>query len=363
MSNYWETQSSEAYMAAQRTGRMRPQKTVGLVSFNAAVSADMTTEAVINKRPKYAMPRGVYRDYVDNIEVGDVLFKFNNIQNPDQGGYGEPFNPGRDTSTVRIMAILNGQGDAKESEAAFESRCTIMGVAEYGKINGKERLTGARIGIMTVRNNGPYIISTADKVIVRAPTPQQIKESVKNNGENAGVVKFQLHPFNPHMHKTQPKEIYTCLKSGNESTHLPSYKQHCRQLVDAHAASTMTTLMTQWANIKEIMETPQIRSKADRALALLKFLGHSEIVKAQNEAIVDALFVPYSKTKGNKSPYIFSTENPSDNERRVNRIQESAMGQAIESNAYFTEQMENLMLGTAMSSAQPGQDFSIFLDK
>lgn len=360
----WETQGSDAYVAAQRTGRIRPQKTVGLVSFNVAVSQDMQTEAVINKRPKYAMANGIYRDYVDDIQVGDVLYKFNDLyQNADQSGYGEPFHPNRDTSTVRIMAVLNGQGNASDTEAAFEKKCTVMGLAEYGKIHGQERLTGARVGIMTVRNNGPYIISTGTRVIARAPTKQQIKDAVKNAGENAGIVKFQLHPYNPSIHKTQPKEIYTCLTAGNDSDHLPAYKQHCRQLMDAHAASSMVTILTQWEQIKEIMETPRIRSKADRGLALLKFLGHSEMTPEQNEPLRDSLFVPYSKTKKNKTPYIFSTEHPTKEEKRVNKFQESAMGQAIESNAYFTEQVNNQIVGTAMSSALQGQDFSLFIDR
>ncbi len=359
----WETQSATAYMAAQKTGRMRPQKTVGIVSFNVAVSTDMATEAVINKRPKYGMPTGIYRDQVDNIEVGDILYKYNNLDNPDQSGYGEPFNPGRDTSTVRIMAILNGQGDAKESEASFESRCTIMGLAEYGKVNGKERLTGARIGIMTVRNSGPYIISTGDSIIAKAPTPQQIKEAVKNNGEKAGVVKFQLHPYHPNLHKTQPKEIYACLTAGNDSSHLESYRQHCHELVDAHAASSMVTILTQWDAIRQIMDPNTKITQAERGIALLAHFGHSEFKKTRNESLRDALFTPYSRTKGNKSPYIFSTENPTKDQQRVNRIQESAMSQAIESNAYFTEIMNNKKVGTAISPAQPGQDFSLFIDR
>ncbi len=359
----WQTQSAEAYMNEQRRGRIRPQKTVGIVSFNVATSADMITEGVTNKYPKWSLANGIYRDYVDNIETGDILYKYNDIESPNQSGLGQPFHPGSDTTTVRILSVLNGQGDAKESESVFESRCTIMGLAEYGKVNGKERLTGARIGIMTVKNNGPYIISTGDRIIARAPTKLQIKEAVKNTGENAGIVKFQLQPYQPSMHKTQPKEIYACLVAGNDSGRLPAYQQHCRQLTDAHAASSMVTIITQWNKIKTIMETPAIGTKAARSLALLKFLGHSQITREQNEEVRDSLFTPYSKTKNNKTPYIFSTENPTDDEIRVNRIQESSMSQAIESNAYFTREITNLELGTAMSPAKQGQDFSLFLDK
>lgn len=352
-------------MAAQKTGRIRPQKTVGMVSFNVAVSTDMMTEAVTNKFPLYGPANGIYRDYVDNIDVGDVLFKFNDTESPDQSGYGEPFHPGRDTSTVRIMAILNGQGDSKESPDSFAAKCTIMGLAEYGKMNGKERLTGVRIGIMTVRNNGPYVISTGTKVYAVPPTKQQIKDSVKNSGENAGIVKFQLHPYHPEMHKTQPKEIYACLKAGGDSTHLPSYKKHCRQLCDAHAASSMVTVIKEWPEIQKTMNLKK-ESTADKARLLLALFGHSEFRPdgQQNESLRDALFVPHSKTKkGMTSPYLFDRENANAVQRRVNQIQESAMGQAIESNAYFTKLVENQNLGTAMSSGLPGQDFSLFLDK
>lgn len=351
--------SGAAYWSAQKTGRLRPQKTVGMVVFNTAISVDMVTDAVTNPKPLYKLASGVYREYVDDVRAGDVIYKYNNIENIDEHGAGTPFGHNNDTTTIRAMCILNGQGSELESEASFESKCTILGLAEYDKASGKERFTTGSGGIMTTTNNGTKIISTGDRIIARAPTKQQLREAVKGAEGKAGLVKFQLHPYSPKLHRTQPKEIFQCLSDGNSVDYLPAYKRQCRQIVDSHLGTAMIVIMTEWENITKIMTDRVPLEK--KALALLTVFGHSDVNGKRNALLEERFFVPYSKTKGNKTPYLCKVDNANDTEVRVNRIQEQSMGQAIESTAFFVHQLDDLIVGDAKSSANPGEDFSIQL--
>ncbi len=351
MSNPWGTNE----------GFIRPQKSVGLVVFNTRVSRAMMREACSNPTPLWALAKGQQRDYIGDWKRGDVIWTHH-----DQSGaaldymYSDPMHPSNDHTTVHALSALNGQGDATSEPAIWEQSVRILGLSEVDKPEGKDRNTTVCGGIHTVRNNGPEAIRTGDTVWVRAPTAAEAKAAAHTPEEKAGVIKFQLRPYRPEMHRSQPKEIYACLiDAGNAKAYLPAYKRHCRDTLDSHLGTAMVAIGHDLPAFRAILATPG--SNAAVLVAILQYFGHSAFKpdRSINRGLVDRLFAPYSRNAAGRVPLLFDPDTADETQKKLNHVQTDSMALGIMSTARLVDMLNRLIIGEAKSSADPGKDFSL----
>lgn len=346
------------------TGFIKPQKSVGVVVVNTRVSRAMLREACANPTPMVPHAEGQYRDYIGDMQRGDVIWTYH-----DQSGaqmdimIDDPMNPSRDSTTVHALAVLNGQGQAGEDPAMFEQKVRILGLAEVDKLKDKDRNTTMVAGISTVRNNGTKIIRTGNSVWCRVRLGEDARAAARTKEEKAGLVKFHLEPYNPEMHRTQPGEIYKCLLDrADAKPYFPPYRRHCRQFYDSYLGAAVVAIGTDLKAFRAELAKPG--SDAQVLKNLLVYFGHSEFTKDHkpgNPKIMSRLFAPYSRDTNNAVPFLFPPDTADELQRRLNRLQTDSMALGILSTARLVDALNNLIIGEAKSTAHPGEDFSLEL--
>ena len=346
-------------MTGLNQGFMNPQKNVGMVVFNTKISRAMVTRACSSRTPYYKPAEGAqgqYRDYVTDVGRGDIIWMYYDENNALEYMNNDSERPYGECSTVKAIATLDGHGDASETNITFMSKIRILGAAEIGKEKEKERWTTACGGIMTVRNNGPQTITVGDKVIAWAPARDETP-SVKNTKEKAGVRKLQYRPFRVDLHRNQVKELYACLSDKrNTVPYLPAYKRHARQVVDSSLGMTMVTIAWMMPFLKPLLARPLSN---ERTLKLI--LEHCHYEKDHPEDLLKLLFAPHGKHADNSVARLFKDDASNTDKQFLNRVQKESLAALLMSTSALTNVLDNLVMGDAKSTAQPGDDFSLAL--
>lgn len=369
------------YATDYKQNNMRPKKPVGLVIVNAIVDHGQVGVAAQNKNGYWGPADGLHRDDWATVETGSIGFAYHTKKECAMNCYNsDPFNLRQESSTVKSIDKLNGQGDASQEDGNYQlmGKIRVTGIVEEGTSeNKKERFNLRKRGIFDIRINGTKSINNGQKVMAYAPSREEAGKgggSNRTEAEKAGVVSLWYMPYDQDIHRNQLKQIYNCLSDiKNSRYYLPSYKMHCRQMMDSVLGMSMVVL----AKYLPILKKAKLTDATPDAVILHKFLmdsGHSEFEPtnaALHAEIRNALFHPYSTDEKNSSDAyrLFQTVGQPKNEERLtrfkeglNKIQSKSTSQFLESTAAFVETVDNLIIGTAVTSGRPGDMIALQAD-
>ena len=361
-------------------GFIKPQKSVGPVLVNGRISRGLVAIACSNRKPYWPMPEGQYRDDVGFTRRGDIAYTIISKNNSIDCVSNNPQQSRKETSSVKAITALSGQGDITENNHDIMTRIQVQGIIEMPTDdNHKELFNIMTGGIHTVRNNSPYTIKVGDWVMAYAPSREEALKTaggLQTNAEKAGLVKLWFKPYRPEIHKNQLNQIYNCLVNNDDDTkpYLDSYKRHCNQFMDSVLGMSAVILSVMLPELKKMDKNI---STEEVLAALMEKAGHTDFKKKKSymnnrsvnnlynksdmyTEIVNKLFTPFSVNSLGATPLLYPTQ---DNETKIklNTLQQQSTSQFLESTAVFVNTINNLIMGNAKSTGGPGKDFSIEL--
>jgi hypothetical protein len=349
-----------------------PLESVGTVVMNARVESSLITGACLNDNPYYPLANGKYRECMGVVDRGQILFTYYTRQESIDCLVVDPLLTRRDNCRIKGVTMLNGLGDATQSNWDLMAGIQIQGIVERAN-PGSDLFNDVIGGIHDVKNNGNETINVGDRVMAYAPSHEELgKGSGCNQSaeEKAGVVRLWYKPYKPELHRNQLKQIYQCLTDhANARACLPEFKRHCRTFTDSAAGMAMVMLAQYLPTLRKQVARGAAVGDADILVDFLTKVGHSEFKgtaadEASRAATRDALFVPFSTDSRNATQHLFSNlANASKSEKalatKLNAIQQKSTGLFLESTAVFIKYITNLIIGQAKSTARPGYDFSL----
>jgi len=376
--------SSNATWCNPKHDFIAPLRSVGTVISNGKVSQEMINHALSNRTPYYPLVEGSFRGALGVVERGDIIVQSHDtrIATCATACSTDPYFIERENCTMKGLAIMNGQGDAQLTNFDLANTLQVMGIAEMDN-NCRDRFNIVSDGIHDVRNNGNETITVGDTVIVYYPTLAEVplgSGKNRNKQERSGIIKPWYKPYKPGLHTFTVKGIYQCqLDKNNTRGYLPAYRRACHQIMDSTLGLTMVVLGRILPELRAALTGPQANttyaSDAEVLSLALALAGHSKFRGAQgaNEErqvqVVDSLFVPFSTNSRNATEYLFpqDTQGASKRERglhrQLNEVQQESMSLLLDAIRQFQEQLNNQIIGRAKSTAIPGNDFSLKVDK
>lgn len=341
---------------------MNPTRVVGDVLFNGIIDKTQVINAIYNQNPLYPMPSGMTIQDIETVRKGEIVYR---IIDNSGGSISTNYNNTGDNTTVCALSSLNGQGT--KGDTNIMSKILPIGLSYMETEFSKEARFNIHVGgIHTTINNGPDVINAGDWVMAYAPTLDEVNMQSGGRGKIADknrLITLWFKPYRTKEHRMTSKQIYNCLKDENniQSSYLPSYKTACKSLVDACIDISMVIINT--ANDQGLLGNLNSPNKEEVYTNLMKRLGHSEYMEkndksgksnasATRSTIIDRLFVPYS---GN-SNLLFDKKSAA-----LNRSQSDSIGLFLESNAVFYHDVEKNIIGKAVTSARPKDNFNIQL--
>lgn len=358
-------------------------RSVGTVVSNGKLSQEMINFALSNQTPLYALADGVFRDKLMDVHRGEIIFTTHDsrVASCASSCSSDPYFIERENCTMKGLTVANGQGDGALSNFDFMNTIQVMGIAEMDN-NCRDRFNVVSDGIHDVRNNGNLTITVGDTVIAYAPTPEEVRNGGGKNqreDERSGVVRLWFVPYRKDLHAMTLKGMYMCLQDvTNAKNYLPAYRRACHQFLDSAMGMSMVVMARLLPELREAFTGPaanRFNNDAEILTFLMAKSGHSDYRNMPGadplfrNSLINSLFVPFSTEGRNTPEYIFSgsnegaTKREKDLRRRLNDTQQRSTPLFIESVAYFHNQLQNQTVGRAKSTARPGMDFSIKIDK
>jgi len=298
------------------------------------------------------------------------------------------------SATVKCISSLNGQGKfPADTNWTLMSRIQPLGMVEFENDVSKRDFFNIRIGgVHTFRNNGNKVISIGNRVMFYLPSREELEAgegagTKKTSAERHNDVRPWLVPYDASIHCNQASAIWECLRDvTHKKAYMEPYRDHCASFLDSiKAMSAVVNASVGFKKLKKLFDGPG--SEADIMESYLLLVGHSKFQAKSTgnglngkpaakpvssdpqvqRAIRDNLFVPFSKNEKNQTPFLFpNADDQSEDSRlrnKLNRLQASCTMQFIESAAYQKENIERFVVGTAYSTAGPGEDFEMGLHK
>lgn len=363
---------------------MSPLQSVGTVLTNGRISTTLVSAACANKNPYHPL-NGKARAQLDIVKRGELVYRYHTRESSIDCLVVDPLYARRENAVIKGLTVINGQGDASQTNEDIARSIQVMGIAEMSnEANNKDVYNIITGGIHDVRNNGDETINVGDHVMWHYPS---LAETGKGGGnlqtadEKNGVVTLWYKPYRPELHKSQPKQMLACLNdTQNARPYLAEYRRHCQQFVNSAAGMAMVMLAQQLDDLRADLNNATLTS-ADILHAFLTRAGHSEfkslepsmaaaanMIAARRAATRDALFVPFSTDSRNATPYLFTPsamnsapKREQEKRRKLNDIQSSSTSLFLESSAALVHTITDRVIGIAKSTALPGYDFSLEL--
>ena len=360
-----------------------PLRSVGTVVSNGKLSEEMINAALSNHTPLYPLADFPFKDKLRDVHRGEIVFTTHDsrISSCASSCSSDPYFIERENCTMTGLTVANGQGDAALSNFDFMNTIQVMGIVEMDN-HCRDRYNIVSDGIHDVRNNGNLTITVGDTVIAYAPTPEERFHGAGKNQreeERAGRQLLWFVPYNKEIHALTVKGLYNCLQDPNNAKgYLPAYRRACHQFLDGSMGMAMVIIATLLPDIREALNGPlanRFTSNAELLTYLMAKAGHSEYKSTPGadplvrNAVINGLFVQFSSDTRSSNQYLFPvktegiTKRETELRRRLNETQQRSPALFIDSVAYFHNQLQNQIIGRAKSTARPGMDFSIKIDK
>lgn len=360
-----------------------PLRSVGLVVSNGKISKEMINFGLTNPTPYYPHADGAFRGQLSGVKRGEIVLQTHDLRiaSCSSSSSTDPFFIERENCTMKGITILNGQGDLSFENYEVQNAMQVMGVVEMD--NGcRERYNIISDGIMDVRNNGNKTITVGDTVLVYFPTREEVRRGGgknQNKEEAAGVAKAWYIPYQPGLHSLTVKAIYGCLQdTQNTKGYLPAYRRMCHQFYDSVAGMAMVMMARILPDLRDSLAGPDaVRLDSDSELLsfVLAKIGHSKFQKMDGVDartrcdVINALSIPFSTNSRNATEYLFPQLGNGASKRErglmnlLNDVQQESTNLFLEAVSHFQQQINDRIVGRAKSTARPGMDFSLKIDK
>lgn len=360
-----------------------PLQSVGTVLTNGRIATTLVSAACVNKNP-YHPVAGKARAALDTVGRGELVYRYHTREESIDCLVVDPLYARRENAVIKGITVVNGQGDASQTNEDIARSIQVMGIVEMSnEANNKDVYNIITGGIHDVRNNGDETINVGDHVMWHYPSHDDVGKgggNLKTNEEKDGIVKLWYKPYKPEIHKNQPKQMLQCLNdTQNTRPYLAEYRRHCQQFINSASGMAMVMLAQQIDDLRADLQNNAL-TPADILNAFLTRAGHSEfktldasmaasnMVGTRRASTRDALFVPFSTDSRNATPYLFSpgtmnsvSKREQEKRRKLNDIQSSSTSLFLESSAALVHTITDRVIGQAKSTALPGYDFSLEL--
>jgi hypothetical protein len=357
-------------------GMIRPIRPVGIVILNGRLSTTDVAMACSNKTPLYPHASGVYRSDEAVVWRGEIAFQFQDRSAIGLASYnGRP--NGSDAISVEALTALNGQGLPGETREMMGQRIRVIGLVEVGTDTNKTTRFNIVIGGVNMQtNNGNQDIVQGDSIVAYLPKPEELKRCAADDTKArcAGDARLWFAPMNAAIHRNQPIEVYNCLMdTKREKPYLDIYRQHAMRIYDAQIGLGVCMIIAMTKDAGALAALRRLvapgateEEQVDAASMLLAQSGHTEFPSPQRgivqaaemslkKRIIDTIFVIAASDSQNRAPYLFEDKTPA--HKRLRKVQEMAVQQLFRALNYYTEQLNAIYLGRAVTSAKPSEDF------
>lgn len=352
----------------------RPMKDPGPVYFNGKMAEGAVSAAANNKMPIWPMPKGQYYNAVESVSRGDIVYRLNGRFLFPQ----EYRNVRSEYGTVSAISALNGQGENGQSVVDFMNSIDIVGIAYIENEENMSRLFNIHCGgIPTMCNNGREGIDMGDWVMAWALAPEDLKFSGrKGQPEAHGVAKLITMPYRAEVHRVTTRSTLHVLQAGSgaRTEHTDAFRTCASQCYEAYLDIGITflrfvmdngTLTGSFAgNTDEAKDRlcETLLAECDHPL----YKAHSTAVVGVNRAaLIDCFFVSDVPTKDNRkaNATIFGKgrNNDEPSVKKLKSCQNDAASLFLLAQATYFHLITKNIIGQAVTSAKPGEDFQIKL--
>jgi hypothetical protein len=339
---------------------LNPLTKHGKVVFNGEVHNTLNTMAEKATRPYYAKANGVDADCYRQVSNGSIAFSIINADKAINTLIQSNFEHGAENNN-RLLGVdcLNGLFDNETNHESIQHKIVVLGIVEQPGAGHLFNII--RQGVISVINNSDQTLNNGDETYGYAPTVEELPNGGYGTMADAnGVAKLWFMPFKRDMHGVIPKPIYICLKAIEKKmakSYLDSYKRLCMEFERGICETTLVTLAAVgYEKMNEIVTTAG--STAGMLTALHNILGRTngrandpELKERQREM----LFVKYSENQQWIEPF---TPNS-----LLNRMQSEASGRFLKAVTCFDQDCKKHIVGKVLTTALPGQPFSLQVNK
>jgi hypothetical protein len=335
---------------------INPVEKSGLVVLNGQVHNALANMARDSLLPLYARALGVEYDNFYKVQRLDIVYTIINKEASINALAYEGLESATDRVNNKVFAIaaLNGQGEGEVDRWNMMTKMEVWGFAEEDSDQSGLFNILAK-GQHTVYNSGTQTINTRDTVIAWMPSPEEVADSDNPNG----VAKLVTMPFDSERHSVTPKPIYKCLRDmrassaqddGDDDTYLPAYKRMCTNFYQSIKDMALVAMNAGADKLMAVARSPKA-TRMDLVQTMNEYMNADD--QKYDDVFREQLFVMYAESKR----YIESMARPGDSE--LNVMQAEAVGRFMMSCAEMCAIVEKMKLGTAVTTALPGQFFTI----
>jgi hypothetical protein len=326
---------------------INPIEKAGLTVLNGHVHATLANMAKEAFNPLYPRALGTDYDNYNRVLKGDIVYSITSdkdLENSLTQACGDSAGGGRPNNKVFAISPLNGQGSGERDPEKLLHKIHIWGFAEE---DSNPLFNILARGQFTVWNSGDETINVGDSVIAYAPS---MAEALATEDNENGVVKLQTKPFDWRRHSATPKPVYLCLKDvrdkPDEANYLPAYKRACVAFFQSVKDMSLVAMNAAYDQIRG-------NAGAGRVAFIQRMSDYMDADDGDfDDAFMEQLFVQYADRqdfiepgRGSASP--------------LNAKQASAAGVFMMASGMLHHEVMKLMLGKAVTTALPGQFFTI----
>jgi hypothetical protein len=361
MTNVWNSNPTNS-------NGIKPIRTVGSVILNAKYDDSVVLKATSNENPYYPTPAGQYFEYIrfapNRLIAWSEVSSEYNISHLYTNVY-DSLNP--DSDKVRAAVSINGQG--KGLEPGWDNNTFMQGIHIHGIVtdgtdgNGSNKFNILCGGTTTIPNTGNEDIMPGDYVYAYAPTRQEVMDQEggrKTDAERNGYITLWTKPYQIHSHKITTSNVSRCLMTepdDHNQPFSPNFTKTATALLESQVDAMAEIIATIVGEVDEVAganQQQQDLSDSIFALAIRTMIGHkgyskTSYIKTRNdfisnnrETLVGALFMHHNDNK-------HAISNP--------------MEKSLACQAILLKDFTRLIIGKAVTGAQPGGDFEITLCK
>jgi hypothetical protein len=319
---------------------------------NGEVHGPLVTQALCANAPYYPHPCGIDAEAVKKVQTGDIVFTILNADASINALLNSSFDHGVENNN-RVLGIscLCGLGEHERNPENIQRKIVVLGIVEQGDAGNLFNII--RQGILTVINNGDETINNGDDVMAYCPTVEEMGNGgYGTRADTNGVVKLWFRPFSREKHSLTPKPLYQCLRAlrrREAKCYLPTYRNTCQAFLQGAKDMALVAVGSLGlAAMQEICRGSEVE--------MLRKLNAAMKTAAFDSQYVEDLFPLYSE-----KPHWFEPAMRSDS--TLNKIQAGAAGTLLAAVSALDQDYKKDIVGKCMTTALPGQPFSLQVNK
>jgi len=340
---------------------LNPQTKVGKVVFNGEIHGPLCTQARDSQRPYYARATGSDAACYREVQNGDIVFTVVNADASINALVNSNFDHGVENNNRLLgLSCLNGLFEGETSNETVQHKIVVLGIVEQGGAGHLFNII--RQGILTVMNNSPHTLNNGHEAIAYAPSREELPTGgFGTDADEHGVAKLWFMEFDRDKQSVTPKPMYLCLKAIDNKAdkgkgYLRSYKKVCTEFEGGVTDTTIVTL----ASISKAIGFTQLKALVAGSPDISGILTQIQTIVEKNAAFKstqrEMLFAQFSEEPMWIEP-VTAVQSP------LNRIQARASSRLLRSVSAYDQDLKKNIVGKILTTALPGQPFSLQVNK